>query len=406
MPWPSLTLEAVAQIGAGNSAPQDPKLFSDGIVPFVRTSDVGRVRFGSLDDAEDWLNAAGATGLRRWPIGTILFPKSGASTFLNHRVITGIEACVVSHLATIVPNLERIDPRFLLYFLRTVDAKKLTQDQGYPSLRLPEIGAIRVPLPPLPEQKRIVAILDEAFTGIAKATANAQRNIASARELAQAFIETGLNDASSQDSLQMKLTELCALGRVITYGVIKLGEHITDGVPCLRTSNVRWLSVETEGMKCIRPSLSDEYKRTILRGGEVLVNVRGSLGGVATVTPEMVGWNVSREVAVVPLDVRRAYPDYIAFWVGRRTSQAWLTGVLKGATYTGINIEDLRELPVILPSIEKQRAISEHLHAGLSSARAAEQRYGDKLAALSELRASLLHRAFTGQLTNASAVAA
>ena len=51
MPWPSVSLEAIAQVGAGNSAPQDPKLFIDGTVPFIRTSDVGRVRFGSLEDA-------------------------------------------------------------------------------------------------------------------------------------------------------------------------------------------------------------------------------------------------------------------------------------------------------------------------------------------------------------------
>ena len=55
-------------------------------------------------------------------------------------------------------------------------------------------------------------------------------------------------------------------------------------------------------MKRITPALSAEYSRTILKGGEVLVNVRGTLGGVAVVGAEMAGWNVSREVAVVPVD--------------------------------------------------------------------------------------------------------
>jgi type I restriction enzyme S subunit len=85
------------------------------------------------------------------------------------------------------------------------------------------------------------------------------------------------------------LVELCQHDRVITYGVIKLGKEVPDGVPCLRTSNVRWLKINTEGMKRIAPNLSAEYSRTVLQGDEVLVNVRGTLGGVAVVPPSMTG---------------------------------------------------------------------------------------------------------------------
>src|SRR5687767_1587858 len=102
MAWPAKSLGEIAAIGAGNSAPQDKKLFEAGTNPFFRTSDVGRVRFGELNDASDYLNEHGTKGLRQYPKGTILFPKSGASTFLNHRVIIGVEGYVSSHLATIV----------------------------------------------------------------------------------------------------------------------------------------------------------------------------------------------------------------------------------------------------------------------------------------------------------------
>src|SRR5262249_52298115 len=108
-----------------------------------------------------------------------------------------------------------------------------------------------------------------------------------------------------------KLEALCEPRRVITYGVIKLGNEVDGGVPCLRTSNVRWLRVETSGMKRISKSLSEEFGRTVLRGGEVLVNVRGTLGGVAIASPEMAGWNVSREVAVVPVDASKADPMFL-----------------------------------------------------------------------------------------------
>src|SRR5262249_17278296 len=132
------------------------------------------------------------------------------------------------------------------------------------------------------------------------------------------------------------LVDICDPLRVITYGVIKLGAGVVEGVPCLRTSNVRWLRVDTDGMKRISPKLSCEYRRTVLRGGEVLVNVRGTLGGVAVAPPNTAGWNVSREVAVVPVDTAIVEPNYVAYWIGGDASQRWLNRVEKGVAYTGI----------------------------------------------------------------------
>jgi type I restriction enzyme S subunit len=181
--WQTKSLGDVAEVGAGNSAPQDESLFKDGIYPFFRTADAGRVRFGDIYKSTDYLNEKGIKGLRRYPKGTILFPKSGASTFLNHRVMLGVEGCVSSHLATIVADETQIEPRFLLYFLSTISAQDLVQDHAYPSLNLPTISGISIQAPPLPEQQRISTILDEAFAGIATAKANAEKNLQNARAL-------------------------------------------------------------------------------------------------------------------------------------------------------------------------------------------------------------------------------
>lgn len=181
--WEIRQLSELAVVAAGNSAPQDNALFADGTIPFFRTSDVGRIRFGDIETATNLLNDRGADRLRRFPRGTILFPKSGASTFLNHRVMMQAEGCVSSHLATITAKLEHAEPRFLLYFLATVQAQDMVQDHAYPSLNLPLIACIKVPAPPLPEQRRIVAILDGAFESLATAKANAEKNQRNAREL-------------------------------------------------------------------------------------------------------------------------------------------------------------------------------------------------------------------------------
>jgi len=159
--YPLVPLSDVASIGSGNSAPQENSLFENGKYPFCRTSDVGKVHLTMcLTEIADKLNEDGIKGLKLFPSGTILFPKSGASTYLNHRVILGIDSYVSSHLATINAKDAIINHKFLFFMLCKVDAKRLTNDQNYPSLRLTQIGSIKLPLPPLSVQEEIVAEID------------------------------------------------------------------------------------------------------------------------------------------------------------------------------------------------------------------------------------------------------
>ena len=157
--FPFVELRTIAQIAAGNPAPQDEAYFSNGQFSFVRTSDVGTVhRSSHFVGTADQVNrkAVDELRLRRFPRGTILFPKSGASTFLNHRVRLGEPAYVASHLATIVCDEKKASSEYVYRLLCQMDARSITPDQAYPSLRLKEIGNIRIPLPPLEFQAVLV----------------------------------------------------------------------------------------------------------------------------------------------------------------------------------------------------------------------------------------------------------
>ncbi len=224
--WDTQELGDLATVSAGNSAPQDKALFHGGQHPFVRTADVGKIRFGTINSTADYLNDTGVAKLRRFPRGTILFPKSGASTFLNHRVMMGFDGYVASHLATIQAIRKKIHPKFLLYFLHTVKAQDLVQDQNYPSLNLPLIKSIPVPLPLLPEQKRIVAVLDEAFMGIETVIASTKQNLANARELFGSQLNRTCHtsefsgdpgDVAIMGWSKTTLGDLCKFRRGLTY---------------------------------------------------------------------------------------------------------------------------------------------------------------------------------------------
>jgi type I restriction enzyme S subunit len=128
------------------------------------------------------------------------------------------------------------------------------------------------------------------------------------------------------------------------------------------------------------------------------LNVRGTLGGVAVAAPNMTGWNVSREVAVAPVDTAVVEPNYLAFWIGADASQRWLNRVEKGVAYTGINIEDLRKLPIEFPSVEEQREIVRRIETAfaLIDRLASEATNARKL--IDHLDQAVLTKAFQGEL--------
>ena len=155
-------LGEVAEVSAGNSAPQDSNLFINGIYPFCRTSDVGKIHHSvNFYQIQDKLNEEGIKGLRLCKKETILLPKSGASTLLNHRVMLAIDSYVSSHLATIYRKENVVLAKYLFYFLSKFDIAELVSDKSYPSLKVSEIAKIQIPIPPLSVQQEIVRILDK-----------------------------------------------------------------------------------------------------------------------------------------------------------------------------------------------------------------------------------------------------
>lgn len=398
--WRIVSLGDVAEIGAGNSAPQDKALFVDGIYPFVRTSDVGKVRFGTISDAADKLNDKGIFRLRKVSKGTVLVPKSGASTFLNHRVILADDCYVSSHLATVKAKPARADDRFLLYFLGTIKAQDLIQDHKYPSLKLGDISEIRIGLPSLAEQKRIVAILDEAFKGIETAIANIERNLANARELFESFLESVL-DQGGKGWVETSLGDEVEL---LTGFAFKSNGYTNSesGVRLLRGDNIvqggfRWEDVKRWPQKDI-----GVYKKFSLKAGDIVLAmdrtwVKAGLK-YAQVTDNDLPCLLVQRVARI-----RARKDvdnkYLKFVIASVAFRRYVLAIQTGLGVPHISGSQIAAFRFNRPSIEKQVQISSRIIDFYNKTQCLESTYQRKLAALTELKQSVLRKAFSGELT-------
>ncbi|MFG5382460.1 restriction endonuclease subunit S [Yoonia sp. R2-816] len=387
--WDVKPLGEVCELVNGR-AYKKPELLDQGKYPVLRV--------GNFFTSNKWYYSDLELEPKKYcETGDLLYAWSAS---FGPRIWEGEKSIFHYHIWNVQHPEQKLDRKFLYYYFDW-DKERIKEEQGAGATMIHvskhSMEARALPIPPLEEQKRIVAVLDAAFEGLTRAKENAEANLQNARELFDNFVE-GYFRELSQRYKPKPLLDVCR-ERGITYGVIKLGDQIDDGVPCLRTSNVRSLSFTLEGMKSISTKLSKEYSRTILRGGEVLVNVRGTLGGVTVVPSTMSGWNISREVAMVDVNDQEAVPDYVALFIASKTAQSWLTGVTTGAAYKGINLADLRKLPMPLPDKGQQIASINILNAIKDKVLVAEANYLTKLTDIVDLRQSLLQKAFAGELT-------
>ena len=401
--WNKAMLGSVAQIGAGNSAPQGEALFAGGIYPFFRTSDAGRVRFGDIAESSDYLNDEGVKGLRLFPAGTILFPKSGASTFLNHRVMMAVDGYVSSHLATIVGDESKVDRRFLLYFLSTVSAQDLVQDHAYPSLNLPLISGIPISLPQLSEQHRIVALLDEAFDGIATAKTNAEKNLHNARALFESHLQSVFTERG-EGWVETTVKEIAtpAKGSIRTgpFGSQLLhSEFVDEGIAVLGIDNAVANEFRWGKSRFITPEKYQQLARYTVHPGDVLITIMGTCGRCAVVPDDIPTAINTKHLCCITLDRKQCLPSYLhTYFLHAPQSQEFLAKHAKGAIMAGLNMSLIQELPVMLPPIRVQAEIVEAAGDLRAETQHLESLYQRKLAALDELKQSLLHQAFSGAL--------
>ena len=398
--WRTKCLGDIAAVAAGNPAPQEESLFKDGVYPFFRTADAGRVRFGDIYESADYLNEKGIMGLRRYPKGTILFPKSGASTFLNHRVMLGVEGYVASHLATIVADEAKIYPRFLLYFLSTVSAQDLVQDHSYPSLNLPIISGIPVPTPPLLEQQRIAGLLDKAFAGLAIARANAEKNQENANVLFESHLDS-MFSRCEREWTSMPLERVLGVQPQNGWSP-PAANHSDSGTPVLTLSSVTGFTFRPDKRK-FTSAPTDHRRNYWVKNGDFLITRSN--------TPELVG-----HVAIASgIDEPTIYPDlimrmnpipdriiteFLYYQMRTKKLRKDITGRAQGANPTMKKISNgaVKSLPIIVPPISTQQSIVETLNALAQETHCLATLYVRKFDALEALKKSLLNEAFLGRL--------
>jgi type I restriction enzyme S subunit len=318
---------------------------------------------------------------------------------------------VNNHAHVLRPMRDIVIDEWLAYYLTHLDLAPWVGGLTVPKLNQGNLREIPIPLPPVAEQKRIVAILDEAFDGIAKATANAERNLANARELFVRAIAKRLAEVPVERIAPVRDLASDERGAIRTgpFGSQLLhSEFVDDGpIAVLGIDNVVDNEFTWKRRRYITAEKYAGLQRYTVKPGDVLISIMGTCGRCAVVPDEIEPAINSKHLCCITLDRSKCLPAFLhTYFLLHPTARAYLAAQSKGSIMDGLNMGIIQDMPVELPSLQNQRTIGALAETLREKSEELVKSYEQKCARLAELRQSILHKAFSGQLTGKEAIAA
>lgn len=310
---------------------------------------------------------------------------------------------VDSHVTIVRPKPGKFFPEFFGYMLVMIEEEIQEAGEGCGGQTelarsvLAEKFTVSYP-ESLPEQQRIVAILDEAFDGIATARANTEKNLQNARALFESHLQSIFTQRGN-GWVERPIGELC---QRLHQGLNTAGEKIKffqAGYPIIQTRNIGEGSVDLDNkIKYMSEAdwllYKDKYRPEV---GDVFFTNIGTIGKTAIVTEErdfLIHWNIFK----LRPNFELVSPEYLRYALEQLTLAGYFKKMQKGGTVEFVTKKMISEALLCLPGIKMQEAIVYQLDEVRAETQRLESLYQRKLAALDELKKSLLHKAFSGEL--------
>jgi type I restriction enzyme S subunit len=259
------------------------------------------------------------------------------------------------------------------------------------NLKFSDLQRFPVPVAPLPEQHRIVAILDEAFDGIATAKANTEKNLQNARALFESHLQSVFTEWG-EGWVEKKVSEIArhSLGKMLDKAKNK-GEP----QPYLRNINVRWFAFDLSDLLQM-PFLPTEAEKYTAVKGDVLI-CEGGYPGRAAIWDE--DYPIYFQKALHR--VRFHEPElnkWFVYYLSVQASSGQLKQHFSGTGIQHFTGEVLARFPIPVPPLPELRLAVAKFDALSEETQRLESLYQQKLVALDDLKKSLLHQAFSGAL--------
>jgi type I restriction enzyme S subunit len=394
--WELKKLNQIGKVFNGNSINEKVKKdkytdVEDGL-PFIATKDVG------FDSSIDYQNGVRipfneTNQFKIAPSNTPLICAEGGSA--GRKIsFTNQDVCFGNKLFAFAPN-KNVDSKYVFYYYFSSSFQKhfTTELAGIiGGVSMNKFKDIEIPLPPLPEQQRIVAILDEAFAAIAKAKANAEQNLRNAKELFESYLQ-GVFENKGEGWEEKKLGEVCETGSGGTPLKTHKDYYEHGTIPWLLSGEVSQGEIFQSKNYITEKGLKNSSAK-LFPPNTVLVAMYGATAGQVGI----LRFEASTNQAVCGiLPNNKTLPEFIYYCFLSKKDE--LVAQAVGGAQPNISQIKVKNTIIPLPTLTEQQTIVRQLDALRAETQRLEGVYQQKLADLEELKKSILQKAFAGELT-------
>ena len=258
------------------------------------------------------------------------------------------------------------------------------------NLNIDLASRVSLPVPPLSEQHRIVAILDEAFDGIATAKANAEKNLKNARALFESHLQKVFTQRG-EEWIEKRLGDVFTTATGTTPPKSN-ADFYGDFIPLVKPPELC-----NELIDSASDGLSEDGAAVarLLPQKSILVSCIGNLGKVGLNTVPVA---FNQQINAILPDESHAIPEFMFFQTLAPVFKEQLESLASGTTVPIVNKSKFNSVGVVLPPLPIQRSVAAQFSLLREETQRLESLYQRKLAALDALKQSLLHQAFSGAL--------
>lgn len=395
MRFETAPLGSVVRIVNGGTPDTKIPAYWDGGIAWITPKDMGKSPEAVMHGTSRTLSQTGLDNCsaRLVPPRSVILSTRAP---IGHLTINDVEMAFNQGCRGLVPG-DRVETKFLYYFLAA--NRGLLNDLGtgttFKELSSGALAGVRMPVPILSEQRRIVAILDDALEGITAAVGNTKKcamhtGKVSWEYLADVFEHIGADWVREPIGNRVRFVDYRG----------KTPPKRLAGVRLITAKNVKMGFVQRNPEEFIDATAYDGWMtRGFPSRGDVLFTTEAPLANVAqldTDEPVVIG---QRLITMQP-DKERLDPTFLKYMLLSRPLQSEIRAKGTGATVQGIKASLLKKIEIAYPpsTTEQIRIVSE-LDFVFEASRELTALYERKLALLDELKQSLLARAFSGELT-------
>lgn len=445
--WVRTALGELAVWGSGGTPSRSEPTFYRGSIPWIKSGELNTRYVKSTEENITEAALAGSSA-KIFPAGSVAIAMYGAT--IGKTAILGVNAATNQACAVGIPIQGLTATDYLYRLLQNEKDAFIEKGKGgaQPNISQAVIKAHEVNLPPFAEQIRIAAKLDELLAhvdtlkaridGIPALLKRFRQSVLAAavsgrlteewrasgapignsKELHQRIKEAHIaegghargnasnpteeahdlspNDLPSDWDIA-ELRDICEPGRPITYGILKPGPELEEGIPYIRVADFPGNHLNIKNIKKTSHEIDQQFKRARLKEGDLLLSIRGSVGRLIKIPAVLKGANITQDTARLSISPLIS-TDFIYWVLLADSTQRRMKNATRGVAVRGINIGDVRALQIPLPSREEQAEIVRRVEQLFAFADQLEARVKAAQARIDRLTQSILAKAFRGEL--------